>query len=157
MSERANKSRLAIVCGLPGAGKTTLATQLESAYGAVRFSPDEWIHALEIDIYDQPTRARIEQLQWKLAQRLLALGNNVIIEWGTWARSERDKLRLRARELGAAVELHYLNAPEDVLFERISRRRMENPPITREALASWVKLFQAPDEEEMALFDRPLL
>jgi predicted kinase len=157
MRELDNKGRLAIVCGLPGSGKTTLAKQLESPYGAVRFSPDEWMRALEIDIYDASMRAKLEQLQWKLAQRLLALGNNVIIEWGTWARSERDALRQRARELGAAVELHYVNATEEVLFERISRRGMENPPITREALGAWIKMFQAPDVEEMALFDRPLV
>jgi predicted kinase len=156
MNESSTKSRLAIICGLPGAGKTTLAKRLETEYAAVRFSPDDWMHALEIDIYDEPVRAKIEQLQWKLVQQLLSLGNNVIIEWGTWARSERDALRLRARELGAEVELHYLHAPQEVLFERISRRGTENPPITREALANWVKLFQAPDAEEMALFDRPL-
>jgi predicted kinase len=156
MSETTKKGRLAIVCGLPGSGKTTLAKKLESAYGAVRLSPDDWMHSLEIDIYDEPTRAKIERLQWTLAQRMLGLGASVIIEWGTWARSERDALRLRARELGTTVELHYLQAPEEVLFERISRRGMENPPITRESLADWIKVFQAPDEEEMALFDRPL-
>jgi predicted kinase len=156
MSETPKKGRLAIVCGLPGSGKTTLAKKLETAYGAVRLSPDDWMYSLEINIYDESTRAKIEQLQWTLAQRLLELGASVIIEWGTWARSERDALRLRARELGAEVELHYLHATEEVLFERISRRGMENPPIKREDLADWIKVFQAPDEVEMALFDRPL-
>ena len=81
----------------------------------------------------------------------------VIIEWGTWGRSERDTLRLRARALGAAVELHYLSAPEDVLFERIQRRGIENPPIERDAISQWAKIFQAPTAEEMALFDTPFV
>jgi predicted kinase len=98
----------------------------------------------------------MEALQWKLAQELLALGLTVIIEWGTWARSERDTLRLGARALGAAVELHYLRAPVDVLFERLQRRGRENPPIEREALSRWVEIFQVPTIEEMALFDEPL-
>ena len=89
-----------------------------------------------------------------VAQELLALGATVIIEWGTWARSERDTLRVRARELGAAVELHYLSAPLDVLFERIQRRGMEDPPIEREALGRWSEMFEAPTPEETALFDR---
>jgi len=55
------------------------------------------------------------------------------------------------------VELHYLSASEDVLFERIQRRGMENPPIERDALSRWSKLFQAPTPEEMALFDEPLV
>jgi hypothetical protein len=41
---------------------------------------------LSINLYDEESRQRIEALQWTLAQRLLALGMVVIIEWGTWAR-----------------------------------------------------------------------
>lgn len=153
MTKSAHGPRLIIVCGLPGSGKTTLAKQMEAKLGAVRFSADEWMNALSIDIYDEETRAKVEALQWKLAQELLALGLTVIIEWGTWGRSERDTLRLGARALGAAVELHYLRAPADVLFERIQRRGMENPAIERDAVSKWFKIFQEPTPEEMALFD----
>lgn len=146
-----------IVCGLPGSGKTTLGKALEAKLRAVRFAPDEWMHALSIDVYDEETRAKIETLQWKLAQQLLALDLTVIIEWGTWGRSERDTLRLGARVRGAAVELHYLSASADVLFERIQRRAAENPPIERDALAQWFEKFQAPTPDEMALFDEPLI
>ena len=149
--------RLIIVCGLPGSGKTTLAKALESRLRAVRFSPDEWMDALSLNLYDEERRGKIEALQWKFGQELLALGLTVIIEWGTWGRTERDTLRLGARALGAAVELHYLSAPVDVLFDRIQRRGLEKPPIERDALFRWFETFQAPTQEEMALFDKPLL
>ncbi|HLW55654.1 MAG TPA: ATP-binding protein [Candidatus Angelobacter sp.] len=149
--------RLIIVCGLPGSGKTTLTRKLEIALRAVRFCPDEWMEALSIDIYDEGKRAKIEALQWKLTQELLSRGLGVIIEWGTWGRAERDALRLGARALGAAVELHYLYAPLDVLYERIQQRGLENPPILRADLAHWFEQFQAPSSEEMALFDEPLI
>jgi predicted kinase len=149
--------RLIIVCGLPGSGKTTLAKTLESRLRAVRFSPDEWMDSLSLSLWDEEGRAKIEALQWKFAQELLILGLTVIVEWGTWARSERDALRLGARALGAAVELHYVSAPADVLYERIQRRGMEKPPIERNALSRWFEAFEVPTSEEMALFDKPLV
>src|SRR5262245_44376675 len=115
MIESHRSSRLIIICGLPGSGKTTLARKLESSYRAIRFAPDEWMDALSINLYDEEKRAAIEALQWNFAQDLLALGLMVIIEWGTWGRDERDKLRLGARKIGAAVELRYLPVPEDLL------------------------------------------
>ncbi len=157
MSCMQKSGRLIVVCGLPGSGKTTLALALESRLHAIRFSPDDWMDALSVSLYDEDVRERIEALQWKLAQDLLAQGLTVIIEWGTWAGSERDTLRLGARALGAAVELHYLTAPVDVLFERLQRRGRENPPIERDALARWMEIFQVPTAEEMALFDEALV
>jgi predicted kinase len=157
METASTGARLILVCGLPGSGKTTLAKALESRLRAVRFSADEWMDALSLDLYDEETRGKTEALQWKLGQELLGLGLTVIIEWGTWGRTERDALRLGARALGAAVELHYLSAPMDVLFERIQRRGLEKPPIERDALSRWFEIFQEPTPEEMALFDKPVV
>jgi predicted kinase len=81
--------RLIIVCGLPGSGKTTHAKLLQGRLGAIRLSPDEWMDALALDLYDEARRENVEALQWRLGQELLALGLTVIIEWGAWGRSER--------------------------------------------------------------------
>ena len=142
-----------IVCGLPGSGKTTHAKQLEASRGAIRLCPDEWMTALDIDLYDEKRRAAIEALQWRLAQDLLRLGQSAVIESGTWTRAERDRLRAAAHALGASVELHYLDAPIDVLLERIQQRNRESPPIGRGDLEHWARLFERPTIEELALFD----
>ena len=152
-----SRARLVLLCGLPGSGKTTTARRLAAETGGVRFCPDEWMTALDIDLFDEPARAKVEDLQWHLAQELLALGQTVIIEWGVWSRSERDVVRERARQLGAAVELLYLDVPIDVLLERLEVRNAERPAgtavISRENLLGWVELFEAPDAEERSLFD----
>lgn len=152
----ATQSRLIIVCGLPGSGKTTHAKMLQAQLRAIRFSADEWMDALALNLWDDRRREKIEALQWQLSQEILAQGLTVIIEWGTWGRSERDSLRMRARELGAAVELHYLSASVDVLFDRVRCREMENPPIQRDQLVHWAEIFQVPTPDEMALFDKAL-
>lgn len=148
-------ARLIIVCGLPGCGKTTHAKQVSEDLRAICFSRDEWMKEMQIDLWESEARARIERLQWKLAQELLALGQSVVLEWGTWARSERDELRHGARALGAAVELHFLDAPVEALFERIRGRNRESPPIALDDLKKWSDMFERPSTEEMALFDPP--
>ncbi len=145
--------RLILICGLPGAGKTTVADRLVSRLGIPRYSSDEWLARLSLPVWDEARRASIEDLQWIEIQNLLALGGGAIVEWGFWARADRDRLRLAARAAGVAVHLVYLEAPLDVLLERIALRARENPPITWQMMERWAASMQAPDAEELALFD----
>ena len=150
-----NAGRLIILCGLPGSGKTTLAKRLETQNAAIRLCPDEWMDDLGVNLWDEPFRARVEALQWRLAKEWLALGHTVLIEWGTWGRSERDTLRLGARELGAAVELRFFDEPVEELFARVQRRGTEGPPLTLDDLRRYEAVFQRPTPEESNLFDPP--
>jgi predicted kinase len=142
--------RLFVICGLPGSGKTTLAKQLEAEHDAVRFCPDEWM----TDLWDRDTRALVEAKMWETAQRLLSLGVNVVIEFGSWARAERDELREGARRLGVAVELRYLDAPIDELVRRIETRN-DKAGITRANLEEWQHVIEVPTPAELELFDAP--
>ena len=82
-----------------------------------------------------------------------------VLDFGLWARIERDELRSAARSLGVGVELHYLGASTDELWRRIEARNSEPPwnsePISRAHLDEWAASFQAPDAAELALFDTP--
>jgi predicted kinase len=122
---------------------------------------DGWVTQLGEDVWDDEFRVRIERQLWALIQELLAQGQSVILEWGHWARVERDEKRLRARALGVGVELRYLDVPLDELMERSDRRTASGQwtasPITRAHFEEWATIFQAPDEEEFRLFDKPLV
>ncbi len=146
---------LIIVCGLPGSGKTTTARDLALRRRGITLSPDEWMTALGANLWDTTMRERVEALQWSVGRELLRAGATVIVEWGTWARHERDGLRVRARELGASVELHHLDVPADELWRRIQERNREDPPIKRSDVDEWQRVFEAPDEAELRLYDGP--
>jgi predicted kinase len=152
---------LILICGLPGAGKTTLAKQIERERPALRLSPDEWIAVILADPNDQAEldrlRTPVETVQWDVAMRVLALGVDVVIEWGFWSREERRVFRERAQALGHRVELRYLEVGNDELWERLSRRNADVPPgsfvVTKDQLDLWSSWFEPPAPEEMATFD----
>ena len=148
---------LHLICGLPCAGKTTLALQLEQKQRALRLTPDEWhIRLFGADIDDPAHDARhdlVESLLWEVAARVLALGVDVILDFGFWSRSEREDYRARAARLGASSELHVLNVPDEVLLARLAARNAQPPPgtfvIPEAKLKAWIALFQAPAQEEL--------
>lgn len=151
--------RLVVITGLPGSGKTTLATQLAATMPAVRMNPDEWMRSAGIDLWDPFLRDRIEQLQLSLALDVLRRGQHVVIEWGVWTRAERDALRDTAREIGARVELRYATAPIDVLWQRIEARDMEGRwgarSIRRRELEWWAERYEEPTADELATYEPP--
>ena len=154
-----SEARLILTCGLPGAGKTALATQLAAERSAVRLTKDEWLTALGSSPWDALAREKVEHELWRLAQEILRLGLSVVLDFGLWARIERDEMRSAARGLGVAVELHFLDVPTDELWRRIEARNSQPPwdshPIRRADLDKWARVFQAPDAGELALFDPP--
>ena len=62
---------------------------------------------------------------------------------------------MRARELGATVELWFLDVPADELWRRIRERDLEDPPVARSDLDDWARVFQPPDAAELRLYDPP--
>jgi hypothetical protein len=148
---------LHLMCGLPGSGKTTLAERIERESNALRLSPDEWIVRLYGSQLTLPTldwcRDPVEALQWSVAERVLTLGANVVLDFGFWSRAEREDFRARAAALGARTELHFLDVPRRVLSERLAARNAQLPPyafpVTEAQLDFWWSVFEPPTPDEL--------
>lgn len=153
----ATRPTLYLMVGLPGSGKTTRARAIEEAEGALRLTPDDWLLALYGADLDRPRRDAvrdpIEALQWTVARRALALGCNVVLDWGFWSRTEREEYRARAAAMGARARLVFLDAPLDELWSRIAVRAQSargTLAITRAELDRWAALFEPPGADEFA-------
>ena len=153
-------TNLFLTCGLPASGKTTLAKRLACDYRAVRFTADEWLSVLhpglsssELDTF----RPGVEALQLQLAEILLKLECNVVIDWGLWARVERDKFRTSARRLGVSVVLCVCDVPVEDIRKRISERNANRGQgefhISTADLERALHFWQPPTPDELSQFD----
>jgi predicted kinase len=147
---------LYLMVGLPCSGKTTLARTLEQKHAALRLTPDEWqVRLFGQDAADPQHDARhslIEALQWEVAERALALGTNVILDFGFWALEEREDFRSRAKQLGAGSEVRFLDVPSDELLRRLAYRNAQPGlafHIPEKMMRSWIEFFQKPDPAEL--------
>lgn len=155
------KPILFLTVGLPGAGKTTKAKELEAKYDAIRFTPDEWI----LDIYGQgltieqrdSLRTPVEDALWVLATSAIKIGRNVVVDYGLWAIEERTKFRESAEAAGAKASIVYCHEPFDVLWERVSNRpesqagtlRMSKQLLQR----GWDSFQPLTEEEKLHLYE----
>ena len=143
--------------GLPCSGKTTYARQLAKETNALVLTLDVWHIKLfgddaEHEDHDQ-RHIIIEEIMWDVAKHVLELGGDVVLDYGCWARVERDDYRNRAKELSAAFKLHYMDVPYDELYRRLEERN-RNPTestfiIPKDMMDTFIPMFEPPDDDEL--------
>jgi predicted kinase len=149
-----------LIVGLPGAGKTTRARELEVSESALRLTPDEW--QMAVFDADSPTqwrskeradqRDRIEGKLVEAGMRAAQLGINVVFDFGLWGKDERSALRWIASSLGVRAKVVYLPIDYDEQRRRITDRCETHPgqfQMSDAELKQWQVRFQAPDQEEL--------
>lgn len=150
-----------LIVGLPGAGKTTRARELEVSETALRLTPDDW--HLAVFHGDHPaqwrSRERVEQrdrIEGKLVQigmRAAHLGVYVVFDFGLWGRDERSALRWLADARDVRAEIVYLPIDHEEQLARITARSASGPgqfQMSEADLEQWRAQFEAPDDEELS-------
>ena len=155
---------LHLIVGLPCSGKTTLARKLEPKHSALRLTTDEWhIRLFGHDFWDDMAESdeaehgsrhdSVESIMWDVAARVLVLGVDVILDFGCWVRSQRDEFRSKAENLGVDFRIHFADAREEVLFERLKARNDMRTGgtffIPEAKLKEWIQIFEPPSSEEL--------
>jgi len=151
---------LHLMVGLPCSGKTTKARILEKEYNALLLTTDKW----HIKLYGNRTHLKdhkehdkmhdkVEKMLWEIGKRVLALGIDVILDFGFWGKEERDWFRSEAKRLNVGFKIHYMNVDEKELFSRLNKRNEELSDdvfyIPAENMEKYIKLFQPVEQEEL--------
>lgn len=113
------------MCGLVGAGKTTVAKQLAVDLPALRLTRDEWMLRLVGGTFDDPSYVAAlptcTALLLEVATDAVRLGMNVI-DWNHWSRAQRAELRDLASALDRPLRVHFVDVPVEVAIARAVRR-----------------------------------
>ena len=150
-------AKVIMTCGKICCGKSTYARRLREERKGVILSLDEIMLTLFPEgaggMHDNYV-LRTEQYLLNLSLQILALGTDVILDWGLWTRAQRDRLRAFWNGHGVEYEIHYLRIGKDEWERRIRSRneKQENKPsayFVDEGLLRKVEfLFEEPSADE---------
>lgn len=148
-------SKVIMMCGVCGSGKTTYAKQKEKE-GYIRLSIDEEMWKAYgrkgIDYPDSQYEELSEQTESILRDKLIALikdGKNAVIDFSFWNKENRKTYKSIIEKHGGEAELIYMKADIETLRKRLKKRNLHlnaNSPfiITDEILEHHYHGFQEP-------------
>ena len=148
-------SEIALLCGLTGSGKSTWAAERAKS-GAMVFSSDQYMirlfgHHMPREVFDSRMASCME-LIFEHANRLAALGVDVVIEGAAWRRTDRQLAAQRLAVSGAELTLYWFDVPLEELRRRLAVRNASLPrdtfEITDAMLTEFAGWFEPPTADE---------
>ena len=145
-------SRVVMMCGPAGSGKSTIARELE-ATGMRRLSFDQeaWQRGIRTMPLSSEAHREIEDDLRERLSELVAVGTDVVLDFSFWSRRSRDEYRALLRPLGVEPETYYVATPREVVLERIRRRNHDHGDdfaLDDDLAASYFDHFEPPTEDE---------
>lgn len=144
-------AEVTLLCGPAGAGKTTLARELEAA-GALVLSYDReaWARGVRDG---KPSEALMHAIDDDFHRQIadaVATDRHVVLDASLSTRAVRDRWRMRCGAMGVPVELVVVRAPLEMLARRVADRDAgpESVVVEPEQLRAFVEGFEWPGEHE---------
>jgi len=115
---------------------------------------DDEVVARGLSLVDYEARFALQpQVEGRIAQ-LLGEGADVIAEFGSWTREERDRLRGLAAASGSKTELHFVDASVADCAARVrARGGIGAEELARDVVEGSAHLYERPSEDEAAAYD----
>ena len=129
-----SKPKIILVAGGTGAGKTTYSRALSEKIGALRFSIDDWMTGLFwMDAPEDGASfewamqriGRAESLIRDTAAQALSQNLPVILDLGFTKSAHRKAFAKWGESLGRSCELHWIDIPAPLRWERVQNRNQE--------------------------------
>ncbi len=124
-----HKTKLLILCGLPFAGKSTLADKLAEKYSFMRVDLDEIKFELfgrdaDDDQFTQAEWDKVYQKMYEQIESLLKAGKSVVHDTGNFTKRERDVSRQIAAKLGVEAITLFVDTAIELAKKRLLENRM---------------------------------
>lgn len=136
-------AKLAIMCGLPRSGKTTLAKDLKRE-GWIRVCPND----LRRELHGQPFVKEAESVVWEVARTrahaLLQANHMVLIDATILTKKSRSSWRKLAKEFGVSLDIYLV----ETLFEVCLERNTGTGAVPEDVLHRMHETYQRPTEDE---------
>ncbi len=139
MSERAARGRLVILTGLPGAGKTTLATWLANTHGFSVASRDVIRAAMFPRCrFTLAEKAAAYEAMKAAISTMLALGLDVVTDGITFSSGEQLREVYELAESAQAVLILHLDVLTSIAQDRVEDDRRNDPTVPADRDAALV-------------------
>jgi predicted kinase len=150
--EKKSSSKVILMCGPAGSGKSTVAITLESK-GMIRLSFDEESFKRGIKVHPLPEDIAKEvkvYLDEKLIS-LIELNVDIVLDYSFWSKGMRKEYITLLKNYDINPTIYYIDTPKEIVMERIRNRKgnHQNDIILSEDTASmYYDNFEPPTADE---------